>query len=226
MCQINNYAPLELEKYYQSILPTFHLLRRTDGSKYQSNSIKTVRSAMLSNKLFYKNEDGLYVLNIQNAINLIKEIQKKKLLGENDLINTDFKDKEENYKKSKNDYKKMIGKKRKLKVIKDKGENKKKVQKYEKAFELFNNLLKISSNDQNLFSKLNFDVEYMVESSDLNEENPNTNKIIGMLTVFKFFKPFLEKSFNSYKIQEKIIQKIAELNSEVNYIEALQRADE
>ena len=48
--QINDYQPLELEKYYQNIVPTFHLLRRTDGSKYQSQSIKTVRSAMVSNK--------------------------------------------------------------------------------------------------------------------------------------------------------------------------------
>ena len=30
--EIQNYIPLPLEKYYNNILPAFHLLRRNDGS--------------------------------------------------------------------------------------------------------------------------------------------------------------------------------------------------
>ena len=77
LCQVNGFVPLPLEKYYEHILPTFHLLRRTDGSKYQTTSIKTVRSAMTSEKIFERNDDGLYVLNIKVATNFLRNLQKK-----------------------------------------------------------------------------------------------------------------------------------------------------
>jgi hypothetical protein len=77
ICQVNGYVPLPVEKYYEHILPTFHLLRRTDGSRYQTTSIKTVRSAMTSEKIFERTDDGLYAINIKRAINFLRNLQKK-----------------------------------------------------------------------------------------------------------------------------------------------------
>jgi len=247
MCQINKYAPLEIEKYYEHILPTFHLLRRTDGSKYQSNSIKTVRSAMLSSKLFHKNDDGLYVLNLKNAINHIKQMQKKRVAPdknstnntptpedsnkENVVVNSDVElskinnefndytsriDNNKPKKKYKKDY--YLGKKRKIKGIMKDPEYKATVKKYATGYELFNSLLKISSNDKYVSPQLNYDFE-SINNMDLNSNG--NEKIVGMLTVFRFFKPFLEKSINSFRVHEKMIQKLSELNNEVNYIKAI-----
>jgi len=67
ICQINNYTPLSAEKYYEYILPMLHLLRRTDGTKYTSINLNVIRSVMLENKLFYRNDKGLYELNISKC---------------------------------------------------------------------------------------------------------------------------------------------------------------
>jgi len=82
--QINEYAPMDFDAIYSKILPAFPLLRRTDGSRYTTHSMNTVRSAMFSNKLFYKNKDGLYVLNVTNAIKIIKLIKGKKIAMKED----------------------------------------------------------------------------------------------------------------------------------------------
>ena len=49
----------------------------------------------------------------------------------------------------------------------------------------------------------------------------NVDKIIGMLKVFKFFKPFLEKCFSSIEIQENIMSKISEINSLIYHMDCL-----
>lgn len=246
ICQLNNYAPLEIEKYYQSILPSFHLLRRTDGTKYQSYSIKTVRAAMLSSRLFDRTEDGLYELNIPNALEQLKIIQNKYIMTKNNLEEKEKLKKEKTPKspkkevkkykkiKPKNDEKdliesiskkKYLGKKKKL-GLKMRNLYRMKTQKYIKAYELFNNLIKISSDNKNLISNLNFDEELVTDESALSQENPNFNKVIGILSAFKFFKPFLEKHFNSLKIHDNVVTKLAELSSEVRYIDALYRSEE
>jgi len=79
--QLHKYEPMDIETLYQKILPAFPLLRRNDGSKYQSHSINTVRSAMVSNKLYSKNQQGKYVLNIPNAIKIVKTIKLKKKIS-------------------------------------------------------------------------------------------------------------------------------------------------
>ena len=76
--QLHNYEPMDIDTLYQKILPAFPLLRRNDGSKYQSHSVNTVRSAMVSNKLYSKNPQGKYVLNVGNAIKIVKTIKIKK----------------------------------------------------------------------------------------------------------------------------------------------------
>jgi len=269
-------VPLPLEKYYEHILPTFHLLRRTDGSKYQTTSIKTVRSAMTSEKIFERNDDGLYVLNIKVATNFLRNLQKKIALQggikisrkerqqllekerekererENDLnslglsisnysnvgSNMTSSDiygsmgpmPEKKYKKRKkkdeiedqnstgNDsFNELLGKKRQLKsanpvqyntlmnanyikknkqLLLQRPQMNLKVEKYEKGFDILHNLLKIFSRNNEISQKLNFDFENIAnEDVDLSDDNPDMNKIIGMLAVFKFFKPFFRKKY-------------------------------
>jgi len=256
LCQVNRYMPLPLEKYYEHILPTFHLLRRTDGSRYTTTSIKTVRSAMTSEKIFERNDEGLYVLNIKTAINFLRNLQKKVMLqggvkmnknDDYDNIDNNMPKGEKKYKKKKkkddlddqgstgDSFNEMLGQKRRMMQMGMNMNGKKiqkqqvlrKVQKYEKAYELFQNLLRIFSRNNDVVQKLNFDFENMTnEDLDLSDNNPDMNKIIGMLSVFKFFKPFLEKSLDSCKQQERIMEKIGEVNDELNYMNALFRSEE
>ena len=240
---LNNYEPLEIEKYYEKILPAFHLLRRADGSRYQTASISTVRAAMAANKLYSKNKDGLFVLNIQSALKIIKLIQSKKKAGEGELPNKDLekekketkpKNRKENsdssmntlvniYKglKANNEMEGMTGKKRKLrKIKKNKDGNKKGLEKFEKTFTLLKTLLKVSATDKTLYSQINFDFSELKDSA-LGEQKINFDKIAGMLTIFKFYKPFLERCFNSIHIQENMMSKISDLNSDIYQMDSL-----
>ena len=246
---INNYLPLELEKYYQKILPAFSLLRRTDGSKYQSQSMTTVRSAMVSNKLYYKNNEGLYILNIPNALKVVKMIRnKKKPMKEEDVKNLNVENLEnikngiENFdinnsgallgtekeKKSKKNSEDLLGKKKKLKNIKKKGKDgvKNRIEKFQKTYSLLKNLLKVSANDKLLYSQLNFDFAEISDSTKIDEKKINVDKIIGMLSVFKFFMPFLERCFSSIEIQDNVMEKVTELNSEVTHMDSVFRFEE
>ena len=45
-------------------------------------------------------------------------------------------------------------------------------------------------------------------------------------SVFKFFKPFLERCFSSVEIQENIMEKISELNSEISHMDSIFRFDD
>jgi len=74
---LNKYIPLKIEKYYDLVQPVLPMLKKTNGGKYTTNNIKTLRSAMISEQLFSKNDDGLYELNIRNAIDHIKLMSKK-----------------------------------------------------------------------------------------------------------------------------------------------------
>lgn len=246
---INNYLPLELEKYYQKILPAFPLLRRTDGSKYQSQSMTTVRSAMVSNKLYYKNNEGLYILNIPNALKVVKMIRnKKKPMKEEEVKNLNMESLEninngiENFdinnseallntekeKKTKKNSEDLLGKKKKLKNIKKKGKDgvKNRIEKFQKTYSLLKNLLKVSANDKLLYSQLNFDFAEISDSTKIDEKKINVDKIIGMLSVFKFFMPFLERCFSSIEIQDNVMEKVTELNSEVSQMDSVFRFEE
>ena len=243
---LNNYEPLEIEKYYERIKPAFHLLRRSDGSRYQTTSLLTVRSAMVSNRLYFKNKEGLYVLDVPNAIKVIKLLKKKKNPGEgdtNDLESeqvTKPKPEKENRDTNIGDIVSIYNglkaninseattsKKRKLRKIKKTSEvSKKGIEKFEKAFNLLKNLLRVTANDKNLYSQLNFDFSEMKDSALGEGDKLNVDKIIGMLKVFKFFKPFLERCFNSIELQENIMCKISELNSEIYHMDALFKFDD
>ena len=81
VAKLNQYIPLSIEKYYDFIKPTFHILRKSDGTKYTSSSMNTLRVVMLSTKLFFRNIDGLFMLNLRNSLNQLKLLQKRKALN-------------------------------------------------------------------------------------------------------------------------------------------------
>jgi len=251
--QLHNYEPMDIDTLYQKILPAFPLLRRNDGSKYQSHSVNTVRSAMVSNKLYSKNPQGKYVLNVGNAIKIVKTIKNKKKINSKDTEitttqypsnNTSKKPAVENldssisfmnYEDTQNmDSTNLMPttsttKQKKIKVKKPKDIKelpKYKIEKYEKIFLVLKNLLKVSANDKMLYSQLNFDLASLADPSKLQDNKLNADKVIGMLCVFKFFKPFLEKSLNSVHCQENILAKLIDLTSEVQYMENLYKFDE
>ena len=80
VAKLNQYTPLSIEKYYEFIKPTFHLLRRSDGTNYTSFSMNALRAGMFSTKLFFRSADRLFMLNLRNALNQLKLLQKKKVL--------------------------------------------------------------------------------------------------------------------------------------------------
>jgi len=224
MCKLNRYAPLGIEKYFELISPTFHLLKRSDGSRYRSNSVKAVRAAMLSEELFYKNDEGLYELNVQNAIKHVRAMQKKK--EHDDIILNE----KLNAKKIKRELRekarlqKMLAKRKK--VIRDelisKEEKKQKLLyhgKYGNAYKIFSNLLKLAEDNQNIYSKINLDFNNF-NTINLQEDSLDYNTVIGMLTFFKLFRPFLVKNLKCVKVEEKLKEKLGELNNEIRYMQS------
>ena len=256
--QLHGYEPMDIDTIYQKILPAFPLLRRNDGSKYQSHSVHTVRSAMVSNKLYLKDEQGRYVLNIPNAIKIIRAIKVKKKINNTEkeqktkkrIINTNNNttiitnvdnnnisstEKFINYDSqnvdtsniSDNSMLNIQPKKPKAKKMKETKDiiNKNKIEKYEKTFLVLKNLLETSEGDNMLYSQLDLDLTNLSELSKLPQSKLNADKMMGMLCVFKFFKPFLESSLNSVHCQENIIAKLNDLTNEVKSMENLYNYD-
>ena len=248
--QLHDYEPMDIDTLYQKILPAFPLLRRNDGSKYQSHSVHTVRSAMVSNKLYIKDQQGKYVLNVPNAIKIIRAIKTKKKTNnkekeikpisynnKNDINNNTKKDNLIDDKEIFIDYDSQnidtsnindnISNKPSIKQIKLKAKNNKeispknKIEKYEKTFLVLDNLLNTSESDKLIYSQLDLDLSNLEELSKLPENKLNADKMIGMLCVFKFFKPFLERSLKSVHCQEIIMKKLIDVSNEVQNMENL-----
>ena len=249
--QLHNYEPLDIDTLYQKVLPAFSLLRRNDGTKYTSQSVQTVRSAMVSNKLYTRNSNGKYVLNIQQAIKILRNIKNKKSVNTNQQLkqvtyddNSKIRgnlENDDNNASSFMNYENPVsymnsgfggslavsgGKKKSKKVKKGKEGVKQRIEKFEKTFLVLKNLLKVSSNDKLLYSQLNFDFAGMADPMRIGENRVNVDKIVGMLCVFKFFRPFIERCFNSLQCQENIMEKIMEINSEVNYMDSIFKFEE
>ena len=256
--QLNNYEPLQLDTYYNNILPAFELLRRTDGSKYRTNSKTVVRSAMVSNRLYNRTAEGLYEINLTNAIKHLQMIKQKKAINESeydktemsipassqmsqiyektDELGTSVYDDDLMNKTDKSIRKprkdrldrpelEFIGRRRRRKKFK-RGGMRMDVERYVRTYELLQKLMRIAERDKALYSQINFDFSEIGDPNNINEKKINIDKIIGMLTVFKFYRTFLEKFFNAVRIQDTLREKIAELNSEANYIEAIFRSSE
>ena len=119
----------------------------------------------------------------------------------------------------------FIGRRRRRKKFK-RGGMRMDVERYVRTYELLQKLMRIAERDKALYSQINFDFSEIGDPNNINEKKINIDKIIGMLTVFKFYRTFLEKFFNAVRIQDTLREKIAELNSEANYIEAIFRSSE
>ena len=238
--QLNDYVPLPLEKYYDNILPAFQYLRRTDGSKYKTFSKPAVRSAMVSNRLYTRNCENLYEINLNNAINHLQMIKQKKSIKENDYegnydinqsinddayLNTNISIEIPPSNSNSNINNEFIGKKRKIPNFNKREVIENKIDKYVKTYDLLKKLLEIANQDKVLYSQLNFDFSNIKETN-LDDRKISIDKIIGMLTVFKYFKVFLEKCFNTIRAQDSLTNKICELFSEANYIDEIFKNEE
>lgn len=245
---LNKYIPLHIDKYYELVSPILPMLKRTDGTKYTTNNVKTIRAAMVSEQLFSKNDDGLYELNIPNAIEHIRVMQKKKEITDkisnekkmNKMNKKLEKEQLKNEEKNKIKWQKFLNKKREEEEFFDEDYFKelkkgKKAQKFRKpvnlgkygdAYNLFNNLLKLSEENSNICPKLKLDLESL-SALDLDEGDIQSNyKVIGMLSAFKFFRPFLEKNFNSFKVQNKIIEKLSDLTGEIGRMNNIMKSND
>ena len=205
-----NFLPLSIESYYEKIFPEIEMLRKKDGSKYSSNSINAIKSALVSNKLFVHKENKLYELNINKAINYIKSLQ--------ETNNNSIKISKRKKDKKSNQDDNFLGKKRAItkNLI---------VNKYEKlqhGYQILNDLLESFPKKNKNDIKTNFN---KYESPiDLIEKNLDNDKICGMLITFKYFKPFLKKFLYSKKISTsnsnmKINQQISDLKNDLDLVQ-------
>ena len=199
ICQNNNYKPLSIGKYYESIFTEMDSLKRTNGSKYKSKSIKAVRSAIVSNNLFIKNKDNLYSLNIKECIKYLKLLQNS--LEKNKSSNK-MKNKSSN-KKYKNNYNInnsdnnnvnfFLGKKRN-----NSDDNENQIEKYRHVYELMEKTLEMYSKDKELNKKIKIHFPKCNNYKDIMEKYNNNESIIeGMLSMFNYFKPFLKNKLFS-----------------------------
>ena len=183
--QKNNYKPLSIDKYYENAYLEIESLRRTDGSKYKSKSISTVRSAIVSNKLFIKNKNDSYSLNIKECIKYLKSIQ----YSFENKINNKKKNKLINKKEKINFDNNFLGRKRKS--IYDISSNQ--ADKYKYVYDLMDNVLNIYLKDKELNKKIKIYFSKCNNYKEVIENYKNNENIIeGILSMFKYFKPFLK----------------------------------
>ena len=191
ICQNNNYKPLSIGKYYESIFTEMDSLKRTNGSKYKSKSIKAVRSAIVSNNLFIKNKDNLYSLNIKECIKYLKLLQNS--LEKNKSRNKKYKNNYNINDNDKNNVNFFLGKKRN-----NSDENENQIEKYRHVYELMEKTLEMYSKDKELNKKIKIHFPKCNNYKDIMEKYNNNESIIeGMLSMFNYFKPFLKNKLFS-----------------------------
>ena len=214
----NNFLPLSIETYNKKIQTDIDLLRKKDGSKYLQNSVNTIKSALVSNKLFEKKENKLYGLNIPAAIKYIKNLEKTK---------GDINDKEkikinENKKNNNNNNNTLLGKKRVL----TKNLYVNKYEKYQHGFQILNDLLESYPKKKEDGIKIKVNFNKYKSSTELIEKNMDVDKICGMLIAFKYFKPFLKKclysknNIDNYNKNLKIDQQISGLKDGLELVQS------
>ena len=200
----NNFLPLSIKTYYEKISPDIELLRRKDGSKYLKNSIHTIKSALVSNKLFEKKENKLYGLNIPETIKYIKNLNKTKNNKQSIII-----DKKSIQNQKENNF---LGKKRSI----TKNLVVKKYEKYRHSFQILSDLLESypKKKEEGIKIKMNFN-KYK-SSTELIEKTMDIDKICGMLITFKYFKPFLKKFIYSQNNNIINFNKKMKLNQQIS----------
>lgn len=210
----HNFKPLSIENFYENIFSEMDSLRRTDGSKYKSKSIKTVRSAIVSNKLFIKQNNNSYILNINECIKYLKTIQDKinpSNKKQNKLSNKKFKINSEINQKNNI----LLGKKR------NNPNGNEKIIKYKHAYELMDNVLDIYSKDKELSKRVKIYFSKCNNYKEIIENYKNNENIIeGMLSIFNYFKPFLKNNLFSFEVHNylnHLNSKIDEFRELLNY---------
>ena len=206
----NNFLPLTIETYYEKISPDIKTLRKKDGSKYSQNSINTIKSALVTNKLFEKKDNKLYGLNLIEALKFIKNMNRNKIikktkekLNENEIEN-DF-----------------LGKKKSL----TRNLYLNKYEKYQHGFQILNDLLEYYPNKNEEGTKLKVNFNKYKSSTELIEKNMNIDKICGMLITFKYFKPFLKKflytknGIDNLNKKKELNQQISGLNDGLDLVQ-------
>ena len=210
--QKNNYKPLNIDKYYENAYFEIESLRRTNGSKYKSKSISTIRSAIVSNKLFIKNKNDSYSLNIKECIKYLKLIQnsfdnkkKNKSINKKEKISFD------------NNNNNFLGKKRKN--IYDISSNQ--IDKYKYVYGLMDNVLNMYLNDKELKKNIKIYFSKCNNYKEIIENYKNNDNIIeGILSMFKYFKPFLKNilfSVNQLNYLNNLNSKIESFKEELKF---------
>ena len=210
----NNYKPLNIEKFYENIFTELDSLRRTDNSKYKSKSIKTVRSAIVSNKLFSKQKNNSYILNIKECIKYLKTIQEKNKSSnkkQNKYVNKKFKTNSEI-----NDKNMFLGKKRN-----NTNDIYEQIDKYKHVYELMDNILDMYSKDKELNKKIKIYFSKCNNYKDIIEKYKNNENIIeGILSMFNYFKLFIKNhllSIDRNNYLKNLDSKIDEFKEQLNF---------
>ena len=191
----NNFLPLSMESY----------------SKYCNNSINTIKSALVTNKIFEQKENKLYGLNINEAIKYLKNLQ-----GMN------IKDNSKRKKSYSSKFDTFLGKKRS--IIKNLTVNK--YEKYEHGYQILNDLLESYSKKSENETKIKTNFNKYHSPTDLMQKTMDNDKICGMLIAFKYFKPFLKKFLHSKNIlinkdkKLKINKHISDLSYDLDLVQS------
>jgi len=207
----NNFLPLSIESFFLQINPEIDMLRKKDGSKYSDNSIKAIKSALVTNKLFEQKENKLYELNINEAIKYLKNLQEMNNIKGNSKRKKSYRNKIDTF----------LGKKRsKTKNLK--------VNKYEHGYQILNDLLESYSNKDENETKIKTNFNKYQSPTDLMQKTMDNDKIFGMLITFKYFKPFLKKFLYSKKIipinkdkKLKLNKQISNLSYDLDLVQSL-----
>lgn len=192
----NHNSPLPLNQILENVSMQYDTLRKPDGAKYGNNIKRVVSSALNSTGLFVKKEDNSYYLNTENVLQYLKR-------------NNSESKKEENFLRKKRVIKKSLGSNTKGKYI--------------HCYQILDEILEKYSKDSSInklltnpFIKCSSSVELLIKIG-------NSDKLIGMVSCFKIFKPLLKKMFLSKKKTTKqnykdMDEKMKKLNQGIEFI--------
>lgn len=209
----NNFLPLSIDSYYLKISPEIDMLRKKDGSKYSNNSLSTIKSALVSNKLFEQKENKLYGLNINEALKYLKKLQETNSIKGNSKRKKILK---------LNNVDTFLGKKRSI----TKNITVNKYEKYEHGYQILNDLLESYSKKSEYGTKIKTNFNKYQSPTELLEKTMDNDKIFGMLITFKYFQPFLKKYLFSKNIcinkdkKLKLNQQISDLKYDLDLVQS------
>ena len=161
---------MKLSEIYEIVSADYNTLRKPDGTKYGNNLKRVIASTLHSTGLFMKSPDDFYTINKNEVIKYL-ERNSIKTITANDNV--------------------YLGRKRIIKKTLGGNANPKFIHAYtilDEILEKYSNDKKISKNLINPFAKCDSSLELLIKLG-------NSDKLIGMVTCFKIFKPILKKVF-------------------------------